>query len=122
MTLSKLTISVNLDTNIKIYQSNSTNAQKNLALGLATLALSIANTPNAQAVLITGVTASTDMGTLSGSINAIVDGTGLPGNIPSLTGSHAAGTVANILWSGRSETGNITFNLNGTYNIGGFSL
>ena len=36
--------------------------KKNFGLGLATLALSIAHASTAQAALITGVTATTDMG------------------------------------------------------------
>jgi F5/8 type C domain len=96
-------------------------SNKNFALGLATLALSIANAPNAQAALINGVTVSTDMGNASGNINNIVNGAGLPGNIPSLTGTHAAGSVSNA-WLGSLIAGNITFNLNGTYSLAGFSL
>ena len=54
--------------------------KKNLALGLATLALSIANAPNAHAALINGVTASTDIAPFNasfGGIDNIVNGSGL---------------------------------------------
>jgi F5/8 type C domain len=95
---------------------------KNFALGLATLALSIANVPNAQAALINGVTASTDMGTNFGNINNIVNGSGLPGNIPSLTGNHPIVAENTAWWSSVNLGNNITFNLNGTYSLAGFSL
>jgi hypothetical protein len=97
---------------------------KNFVLGLATLALSIANAPNAQAALINGVTATTDMGSyLSFDINNIVNGAGLPGNTPSLTGTHDRGSFTNNWASSRNiTTGNITFNLNGTYSLAGLSL
>ncbi len=97
---------------------------KNFALGLATLVLSIANAPNAQAALINGVTVSTDMGSNRGSdINNMVNGSGLPGNIPSLTGIHDRGSITNNWASSIGvRTGNITFNLNGTYSLAGFSL
>jgi hypothetical protein len=100
-------------------------SNKNFVLGLATLALSIANAPNAQAALINGVTVSTDMGERLPflGINNIVNGSGLPGNTPSLTGLHRDGSFAGTSWlSNPVITGNITFNLNGTYSLGGFSL
>ncbi|PSB40270.1 discoidin domain-containing protein, partial [Chamaesiphon polymorphus] len=97
--------------------------KKNLTIGLATLVLSIANAPNAQAALINGVTVTTNMGALLGTnINNIVNGVGLPGDIPSLTETHAVGSPSNA-WIGTLSTNNlITFNLNGSYNLGGFSL
>ncbi len=94
-------------------------------MGLATLALSIANAPNAQAALINGVTVTTDMGSLDifTNINNIVNGSGLPGNTPSLTGNHRSGFTGTYWLSNYNViTGNITFNLNGTYSLGGFSL
>ncbi|WP_373545429.1 hypothetical protein [Chamaesiphon sp.] len=95
---------------------------KNFALGLATLALSIANAPNAQAALINGVTATNDMGSFY-DINNIVNGSGLPGNIPNLTGTHNRGSGTNVWVASEGvKTGNITFNLNGTYSLAGISL
>jgi hypothetical protein len=96
---------------------------KNFVLGLATLALSIANAQNAQAALINGVTVSTDMGIDRGvDINNMVNGAGLPGNIPSLTGIHDRPGFNSWNSSSPITTGNITFNLNRTYSLAGFSL
>jgi hypothetical protein len=122
-TCSNLKIETKPDRNPEIHQKNSTSEQKNLTLGLATLALSIATASTTQAALINGVTATTNMGELIGSsITNIVNGSGLPGNIPSLTGTHVPGNVPNI-WIGNLSTGNlITFNLSGTYSLAGFSL
>jgi F5/8 type C domain len=97
---------------------------QHLAIGLATLALSVANIPTARAALITGVTATTDMGTQGGtSLTGIINGTGLPGNVPSLSGQHAIPSNFNY-WASQNNTitGNVTFNLNGTYNLTSFSL
>jgi hypothetical protein len=91
-------------------------------LGLATLALSIAHASTAEAALINGVTATTNLSVGFGNINNIVNGSGLPGNTPSLTGTHAVSTNSNA-WFGSLSTGDqITFNLNGTYDLAGFSL
>jgi F5/8 type C domain len=90
--------------------------------GLATLALSIATTSAAQAAVINGVTATTTLGDVGFNFNSIVNAVGLPGNIPSLTAIHQDSTVNNT-WLGSLDTGNlITFNLNGTYSLAGFSL
>jgi F5/8 type C domain len=72
--------------------------------------------------LITGVTVSTDISQYSSfNINSIVNGSGLPGNTPSLTGNHAAPDDSS--WLGFLNSGSlITFNLNGTYSLAGFSL
>ena len=82
--------------------------------------------PQAKAALITGVTVSTDMGNFDPSqfdLDATVNGVGLPGNTPALTGIHAAftSTPPNI-WAGNQATGNITFDLNDTYDLAGFSF
>jgi hypothetical protein len=70
--------------------------------------------------LINGVTASTDMGENSGSsINNIVNGSGL--SSLSLTATHAQAIPTNA-WGSITQTGNITFNLNGLYSLAGFSL
>jgi hypothetical protein len=76
----------------------------------------------AQAALIPNITASTNMGSaFSTNIANTVNGAGLPSNTPSLTGSHAGGSVSNA-WFGTALTGNITFNLNGSYSLAGFSF
>ncbi len=73
--------------------------------------------------MITGVTATTNTTPIFGGVNSIVDGSGLPGNTPSLTGIHATYIPADNGWWGSLTNGNlITFNLNGTYNLDGFSL
>ncbi len=80
--------------------------------------------PHAQAALITGVTVSSDMGVSNSSnIDNTVNGVGLPGNTPALTGTHAAGSPANI-WAGNAGvfTGNIIFDLNGSFDLAGFSF
>ncbi|MBD2326942.1 hypothetical protein [Alkalinema sp. FACHB-956] len=58
-----------------------------MSVGLVTAAaLALAPVNAAHALLITGVTASTDMASFSGSnIQNTVNGVGLPGNTPSLT-------------------------------------
>ena len=91
-------------------------------LGLATLALSVTNAPQARAALINGVTVSTDMGeSFSNSINKMVDGSGL--SSLSLDATHApASALSNAWFSSGTTTGNITFNLNGLYSLAGFSL
>jgi F5/8 type C domain len=71
--------------------------------------------------LITGVTASTTFGTAAGNINNTVNGSGLPANIPALTGVHANSNNLNA-WVGDGSSGNINFNLNGLYNLDGFSF
>jgi F5/8 type C domain len=73
--------------------------------------------------LINGVTATTDIAPYdSTNINNIVNGAGLPGNTPSLTGTHARPRPSNA-WIGLlGSGGNINFNLNGTYDLAGFSL
>ena len=97
-------------------------AIKPLVLSTATLGLMLGVAENAQASLIPNITASTNMGSaFSTNIANTVNGAGLPSNTPSLTGSHAAATVTNA-WFGTALTGNITFNLNGSYSLAGFSF
>jgi F5/8 type C domain len=122
---SQPTISVRFASTPEISQNDSTNEQKNLGLGLATLALSIANASTAQAALITGVTATTDMGNLNPSfynIDYIVNGSGL--SSLSLTATHSSSAGSRNAWVSNNGTtaGNITFNLNGVYSLAGFSL
>jgi hypothetical protein len=72
--------------------------------------------------LITGVSVTTDAGAPDGNINNIVNGVGLTGNTPSLTGTHLLGDRFNS-WLGNPSGGDlITFNLNGQYRLAGFSL
>jgi hypothetical protein len=101
-------------------------AIKPLVVSTAALGLIFAVAQNAQAALITGVTASTDMGTVNTSTVNIADtvnGQGLPGNTPSLTGTHNQAVAGNSWLSQNGTlTGNITFNLNGSYNLAGFSF
>jgi F5/8 type C domain len=100
--------------------------KKNLALSLATLALSIANVPNAQAALINGVTATTDMTPFDASfgvIDTIVNGAGL--SSLSLTATHTNAANSPVTgWASSSgiSTGNFTFDLNGLYSLAGFSV
>lgn len=91
-----------------------------LALAISSASLSLL-APNAQAALISGVTASTNMATGNGSLANTVDGAGLPGNVPSLNGLHALASSSNA-WLSSNPFGDITFNLNGTYNLAGFSF
>ncbi len=104
---------------------------KTLVLSTATFGLMLSVTQNAQAAtLIPGVTAATNnISTQWALINA-VNGQGLPSNTPSLTGVHAPSGSSN---SWRSDilantqgtpipSGTITFNLNGSYNLSGFTF
>lgn len=95
-------------------------AVKPLVVSTAALGLIFGVAQNAQAALITGITASTDMGSNGTNIINTVNGQGLPGNTPSLTGTHAL--AAFNAWAGSQSTGNITFNLNGSYSLTGFSF
>ncbi|MCZ8102260.1 MAG: discoidin domain-containing protein [Burkholderiales bacterium] len=92
-----------------------------IVLSTASLGLMLGVAQKAQAALITGVTASTDMGNVSSSVTNTVNGAGLPSNIPSLTGLHAVADGTNA-WLGSTATGNITFDLKGSYSLAGFSF
>jgi hypothetical protein len=85
--------------------------------GLLALALA---TP-APAGYITGVTASTNMGTAGGDIAHIVDGSGL--SSLSLTATHATATALNS-WDSAvgTLTGQVTFDLPGTFTLVGMSV
>lgn len=96
-----------------------------MPVGLVTAAaLALAPVDAAHALLITGVTASTGMGSFSGSnIQNTVNGVGLPGNTPSLTGDHAVADSSNAwISSVGTTTGNINFDLGGEYSLQGFSF
>jgi len=92
------------------------------AVVAAAITLTILPVGNAKAALITGVSASTDMGTdLNTNINNIVDGSGL--SSLSLTATHAAATpITSWVAASGVKTGNIDFNLNGQYTLAGFSV
>jgi hypothetical protein len=107
---------------------------KTLVLSTATFGLMLGVTQNAQAAtLIPGVTASTTIIGQSSplwDLNDTVNGKGLPGNTPSLTGNHLPSQTGNswrsaILNNTQGTTipsGTITFNLNGSYNLSGFTF
>jgi hypothetical protein len=85
--------------------------------GLLALALA---TP-APAGYITGVTASTNMGSGFGSdIAHIVDGSGL--SSLSLTATHALGTGSNDWVTDNVFSGTVTFDLHGAYTLAGMSV
>ena len=103
---------------------------KTLVLSTATFGLMWGVAQNAQAAtLIPGVTASTNIST-QWSLNDAVNGQGLPGNTPSLTGDHGESLIDNSWRSGiltntqgtTIPSGTITFNLNGSYNLSGFTF
>ena len=105
-------------------------AIKTLDLSTATFGLMLSVTQNAQAAtLIPGVTASTTIST-QWALNNAVNGQGLLGNTPSLTGVHGESLNdnswrSNILSNTEGTTipsGTITFNLNGSYNLSGFTF
>ena len=98
------------------------NFKQTLAITATTVGLSLLGS-NAQAALITGVTVSTDMGSLGGTdITNTVNGVGWPGDVPALTGTHAASTQGNT-WIGSLDSGNtITFDLGDSYDLAGFSF
>jgi len=104
---------------------------KTLVLSTTTFGLMWGVAQNAQAAtLIPGVTASTDNISTQWSLNDAVNGKGLPGNTPSLTGVHGESLSGNswrsdILTNLQGSTipsGIITFNLNGSYNLSGFTF
>jgi hypothetical protein len=83
---------------------------------------SLASIPAQAATLIPGVTASsTTFVNIGFDINNTVNGSGLPGNVPALTGVHSIIDDFNF-WTGNGETGNIDFALNGIYELDGFSF
>ena len=107
---------------------------KTLVLSTATFGLMLGVAQNSQAAtLIPGVTASTTITGQSSplwALNDTVNGKGLPGNTPSLTGVHGESLSGNswrsdILTNLQGTTipsGTITFNLNGSYNLSGFTF
>lgn len=103
---------------------------KTLVLSTATFGLMLGVAQNAQAAtLIPGVTASTTITGQSSplwALNDTVNGKGLPGNTPSLTGNHLPSNTGNSWRSVESLNpgagDNITFSLNGSYNLSGFTF
>ena len=81
--------------------------------------LALALTTPAPAGYITGVTATTNMGTAGGDIAHIVDGSGL--SSLSLTATHAAADSSNS-WLSGVLTGQVTFDLHGAYTLVGMSV
>jgi len=94
------------------------------AIAVAAAVVAIVPIDNAQAAVITGVTASTNMGAFSYyGIENTVNGYGLTNNLPSLTAAHAGnGYYDSWISSQGKTTGNIDFNLNGQYSLQGFSF
>ena len=94
------------------------------AIALTAAVVAIVPMGNAEAALITGVTASTDMGKvdLPGyDIQNVVNSSGL--DSLSLTATHAGGSASDIWDSSLGiGTGTISFNLNGQYSLQGFSV
>ncbi len=87
--------------------------QKISAVMLTATALSIASMEQAQAALITGVSVTTNMGTSTGNINNIVNGSGLNG-----AGIHSVSLPGNSWLSAANQTsGEIIFNLGNQYNL-----
>jgi hypothetical protein len=95
--------------------------KKMSAVMFAATAISLASVGQAQAGIIGGVNVSTDMGDYQddptdpiGSINSIINGTGLPGNTPALSGQHAISTINNS-WASdtNKKTGVIDFYFGG---------
>jgi len=104
---------------------------KTLVLSTATFGLMLGVAQNSQAAtLIPGVTADLDSIQTQWDINDTVNGNGLPSNTPSLTGDHVPSQNSNswrsaILTNTQGTTiplGTITFNLNGGYNLSGFTF
>lgn len=95
---------------------------KTLAVSAFTAFLSLSAT-SVSAINITGVTASTTIpSSINYNIQNTVNGAGLPSDTPSLTGVHAASSGSNAWASAPAgSTGNIDFNLGGSYNLSGFS-
>lgn len=70
-------------------------------------------TSTAHAAYITGITATTSMGSVStANISHITDGSGL--SALSLSATHATATMANV-WVGNGTSGTVTFDLHGAY-------
>ena len=93
------------------------------AIAVTAAVIAIVPMSNAEAALITGVTASTDMGTFGFGydIQNVVNGSGL--DSLSLTATHADVSGANSWFSAAGiSTRTIDFNLNGQYNLQGFSV
>ncbi len=94
---------------------------KTKILWLVCAVLFPAGSVGVQAALITDVTVSTNMSSTYGSIDNIINGPGLPGNVPALTGTHAFPTASNT-WTSGYETGYVIFDLHGSYNVSGISI
>jgi len=89
-------------------------------LGVA-LAAGLVLAPETPATPILGMTVWTDMGTATGyDIKSVIDGSGLAGG-PALSGQHANASTSNA-WLSTATSGNITIDLNGDYDLSGFTF
>ena len=87
-----------------------------------TAAMALASAAHAQ-VLISGVSATTNMGSGFGTtLDNTVNGTGLAGGVPSLNDLHGGTTPANSWVADMMTTGAVTFDLGGLYEVNGFSF
>ena len=86
----------------------------------ATCVLFVAS--SVHAALVPGVTASTNMlWTNSTSVTNIVNGSGLPGNTPSLSGVHTWPNASNV-WASGYKTGYVVFDMMGSVLLDGISV
>ncbi|TRU26092.1 MAG: PEP-CTERM sorting domain-containing protein [Microcystis aeruginosa Ma_MB_S_20031200_S102] len=107
-----------------------------LVLSTATFGLMLGIAQNAQAALIPGISVSSSLGVdpeQPWNIDNTVNGQGLlapPGNTPSLTGNHTSSQDIATAWrsaeltepQGTTISGEILFDLNGTYSVSGFTF
>lgn len=90
-----------------------------VTLGLAVLSVGSAH---ARAALVTGVTPSTNMLAVNGtSVVNIVNGSGLPGDVPALTGTHWYASSSNT-WVSGYKAGYVIFDLGDEYYVDGMSI
>ena len=104
-----------------------------LVLSTATFGLMLGIAQDAQAALIPGISVSSNLGvdpSIPWNINNTVNGQGLPSNTPSLTGNHTSSQDIPTAWrsaeltepQGTTISGEIVFDLNGTYSVSGFTF
>jgi hypothetical protein len=85
-------------------------------------AAALATAAHAQ-LIIPGVSATTDMGSGFGtSLDNTLNGMGLIGGVPSLTAQHEPTTPINSWVADMATIGQVTFDLNGLYQVNGFSF
>jgi hypothetical protein len=94
---------------------------KTCMLGVA-LAAGLGLAPQTPATPILDMTVSTDMSTAADyNINSIINGSGLAGNNPALTGQHANASMGNA-WLSTDTSGSIFIDLGGDYDLSGFTF